>query len=82
MKRALRRHHKERMKRKADRIFNTINYSGFIGEMDKEMLSRLADNLKPCSCYVCGNPRKWWGEVTFQELKEEERWRQQLDYLY
>ena len=22
-----------------------------------------------CSCYVCGNPRKWWKEITEQEKK-------------
>lgn len=34
--------------------------------------SKLANNLKICSCYICGNPRKWWrNEKTFQEMKAD-----------
>ena len=29
----------------------------------------LAENRKKCSCYMCGNPRKYWKEKTFQEQK-------------
>jgi hypothetical protein len=28
-----------------------------------------ADNLKKCSCPICGNPRKWQGELTIQEIR-------------
>ena len=34
-----------------------------------EASGRLANDLKCCSCYMCGNPRKWWNELTFQEIK-------------
>jgi hypothetical protein len=27
----------------------------------------LADHLKNCSCYMCGNPRRWWREKTLKE---------------
>ena len=37
----------------------------------EEPSSKLANNLKACSCYMCGNPRKWWKELTFQEIKAE-----------
>ena len=30
---------------------------------------KLANNIKYCSCYMCGNPRKWFNELTFQERK-------------
>jgi queuine/archaeosine tRNA-ribosyltransferase len=33
---------------------------------------------KACSCYMCGNFRKHWGEVTLQEKKAEEDFNQQL----
>lgn len=33
--------------------------------------SKLANNISACSCYMCGNPRKWWKEKTFQEIKAE-----------
>ena len=26
-------------------------------------------NRKPCSCYMCGNPRKYYGDVTLQERR-------------
>ena len=35
---------------------------------------------KICSCYMCGNPRKWWGKKPTQERKldlhdlEDELW--------
>lgn len=31
--------------------------------------SQFADNPKMCSGYCCGNPRKWFGELTRQEKK-------------
>ena len=27
------------------------------------------DHLKNCSCRMCGNPRKWYGERTLQERR-------------
>ena len=26
-----------------------------------------ADNIKSCSCWMCGNPRRYFGEQTLQE---------------
>lgn len=34
---------------------------------------RLADNLASCSCWMCGNPRRWLGEVTMQERRQDMR---------
>lgn len=30
----------------------------------------------PCSCWMCGNPRKWFGDVTVQErnFAQTEAW--------
>ncbi len=44
-----------------------------------EASGRLANDIKCCSCYMCGNPRKWFNELTFQERKslqseEEQRY--------
>ena len=55
MKRALRRHHKFRMTRKAER-------SDYVAYLDKEerwsLARKVADHLKVCSCeFGCGNPR-------------------------
>lgn len=47
-KRGRRREHKARMKRHARRI-----YPDWPGAVEN------ADNLKVCSCWMCGNPRRW-----------------------
>ena len=38
-----------------------------------------ADNLAVCSCHMCGNPRRAWGEKTRQELRAEMAARSQLE---
>jgi hypothetical protein len=30
------------------------------------------DHLKCCSCWMCGNPRKWYGDPTWQERRRIE----------
>jgi len=80
MKRALRRHHKQRMIARANNICNKIWYCNGVYVFSHEQLSRLADNLKPCSCDMCCNPRRspWTtklGKLTIQELKELEKWK-------
>lgn len=66
-KRERRRRDYFRMKERARRIqahwWNTTHTNP---ELD-ESSGRLANNLKCCSCYMCGNPRKWWKEKTLQE---------------
>ena len=31
---------------------------------------KMAENRKPCSCHMCGNPRKHWKELTIQEKRK------------
>jgi hypothetical protein len=59
--RADRRHHDARMKKKARRV-----YPG-------DTNGKLSDHLASCSCYMCGNPRKYFGEPTMQERRETSR---------
>ena len=56
-KRALRRHQKARAKAKARRVY------------PHDRQAKSADHLAVCSCWMCGNPRKWYGEPTMQERK-------------
>jgi hypothetical protein len=56
MKRASRRHHMRRMKAKAQRI-----------QPDKPHAEMDADHLASCSCTMCGNSRRHFGEPTRQE---------------
>lgn len=67
-KRALRRHHKERLKQKRKRYWGyETDYSP--EKMDDRTLGMVVNTAHPCSGYCCGNPRKWFGELTIQERK-------------
>ena len=37
------------------------------GDVSKRQLEILVNTRKPCSCYMCGNPRRLFGEITRQE---------------
>lgn len=78
-KRALRRHHSDRMRRKAEKVVRGRGWN--MEEKDtRRCAARLKDNLKGCSCSLCGNPRRYEkgdkGRKTLQERKAE------LDGLY
>lgn len=74
-KRALRRHHRERMIQKALKHLIIRGYDEyFTDEEIYETALRTYNHLKGCSCLMCCNPRKnGWGTVktrlTMQELK-------------
>ena len=57
MKRAMRRGQLVRMKGKAERL-----YPG-------QCSGKLANNLTPCSCAMCGNPRRYERQATLQERR-------------
>lgn len=56
-KRLRRRVDLKRMKAKAVRLYG------------RKVSEKLADHLAACSCWMCGNPRKWHGELTMQERR-------------
>lgn len=65
-----RRQHKARMARRVRRNWGLLYLPGV--PLDVDLVCRkLADNRKPCSCYVCCNPRKR-GELPVQELRERD----------
>ncbi len=67
-KRALRRHHAARIK--AKRI---DYYGGYIRRLPKPArlrhLGLVSRTAKLYSCWMCGNPRRWWKEQTVQEKR-------------
>ncbi|MEW4569411.1 hypothetical protein AB1L88_16220 [Tautonia sp. JC769] len=66
--RAARRHHRSRMIARAKR---SIKLS-FMSTRERERFARKAhDHLASCSCWMCGNPRRWFGEPTRQERRAE-----------
>lgn len=58
----------ERMKAKAVKYAKqyTSLYAGDIKRAVKH-----ADYLAVCSCSMCGNPRRYWGKPTMQEIKAD-----------
>lgn len=71
-KRAVRRHHRERLKRKRGNYGNVFT--------EKQLLKAI-DTPHPCSCALCGNPRRYGGDKTPAEQKSEDNFRQEFKDL-
>lgn len=68
-KRSLRRHHKDRLWKKLVKN-NTYDYIEWFGYEEGSLkLKVFVDTPCRCSGYCCGNPRKWFGELTVQERR-------------
>ena len=66
-KRAERRHHRARMSARARRIGRVVRgMKG--GELDRWVLQSF-NNLQVCSCWMCGNPRRYFGDPTLRERR-------------
>ena len=61
--RALRRHHEQRMKQRV------ANYYGGYARWSPRARGILAHSRTPCSCWMCGNPRRHLGERSLQERR-------------
>ena len=70
--RAERRHHHTRMLEKVKKFFMYQNY--FWSEEEKlEHQRKVAETRKPCSCWMCGNPRRHQKDKkTMQEKRFEQ----------
>jgi hypothetical protein len=42
-------------------------------KLPAELVGRAVDTPKPCSCWMCGNARKYFGDLTRQELRLRDR---------
>lgn len=69
MKRALRRHHRERLK-KARKHYHLARWPQY-RPADPKYVAFWVDTPCPCSCYGCGNQRRAWGQYvpTMQERR-------------
>lgn len=65
MGRSERRHHERRIKAKFYR--KQRNYECWA--TDARSAGLFAHHGKTCSCFMCGNPRRYWGELTMQEKR-------------
>lgn len=60
-KRALRRHHRERLNNRTKKIILTHWYGSYDPHFFEDLHQRAArrrDNMAMCSCWMCGNPRR------------------------
>lgn len=64
--RSERRHHEARIKRRVR------GYYGGRDAADPRRLGRIAHARRLCSCALCGNPRRYWRELTVQERRARE----------
>lgn len=57
-------HNKNKKKHKVKHmVYNVWNYTC----VDDEFVNRLVENTTPCSCPMCGNPRKHFNQKTLKE---------------
>jgi hypothetical protein len=66
-KRALRRHHRQRMFRRALRSLVLPREWDAMAKRQRAL--RWSNNLKKCSCWMCGLPRKYFGTLPRQEQR-------------
>ena len=64
MKRSIRRHHRERLisKRRKYEL-----YHAYSEDRLNNMSGSLANSATSCSCWMCGNPRKYFNHITLRE---------------
>lgn len=63
--RAFRRDAEKRKKQWVKKTFDKYYWNG----MDEAQVGVRAHSPKKCSCYMCGNPRKYWKDKTMQEKR-------------
>ena len=69
--RSLRRHHERRVKRRVQGY-----YSGY-ARGDPRHTGKITHARQMCSCEMCGNPRRYRGELTLQERRQAGRAREE-----
>ncbi len=75
---SFRKHQEVRGKQRARRVIEI--QSRHIPGMDTsaKAIGKLAANRKPCSCHMCGNPRRHFKALTRQEELAGQRLREQV----
>lgn len=70
--RALRRHHVQRLKANRKTYYGYGRSGDRNAEMPARFLGMTVHTAKVCSCPMCGNARKFFGNETIQELKAKQ----------
>lgn len=69
--RALRRHHLQRLKA-IRQFYRTQGRGQDPASGTGKPLGKVLATPAPCSCALCGNPRRYFGETTLQERRSDE----------
>ena len=85
--RSVRRAHNQRVKQRAYRKYKDWSwYAESYSDQEIHLIAcRMADNMKNCSCWMCGNPRKFCdgkARYTPQELKHERNLKEGIDEYF
>lgn len=76
--RALRRHHIERLKKYRQKYWGYWRWADG-SKMSDRQKGVVVNTPKPCSCWMCCNPRRLNGERTMQEQRANQRRLQETD---
>lgn len=68
--RGLRRHYAQKFKLKCQTFIRYHYFNSEILANDPKFVGKLAKTRKPCSCFMCGNPRKYFNEKTINEIRQ------------
>lgn len=87
-KRAIRRHHRERMIQRVMK-YDLVRFYWDWGQVDlikdRKRATQFYNHAAVCSCWMCGNPRrhKWPKEeqITMQERKSNDIYKEELEQL-
>ncbi len=72
--RDFRRHNSEKFRRHCRKLIKkTLSVSSENLANNKKFVGKLFRNRKICSCFMCGNPRKYFNEKTVKERRQEQK---------
>lgn len=69
--RAYRRQQDERARHRALRALERLFVSDLLRPIPARMVHRYAIDRTPCSCPLCGNPRRYFGTRSIQERRHD-----------
>jgi hypothetical protein len=71
-KRSIRRFNAQKYKKRCKRTFLS-RYTNLGNPVDElKIIGKIYKTRKPCSCFMCGNPRKYFNQKTIQEIRQEQ----------
>ncbi len=69
--RSIRRHHHRRLQERAKWIMAVV-WGYRAQDVSPRRLGKCVATRTPCSCWMCGNPRRHHAEVTIQERRRQQ----------